>query len=82
MAQLKFSGSLEVSDPRKQPVAIIGQLEHLKCVPFGIVKPKLQERVSEEVKKTCIVYATKQIQCMVHRSDLFVFAFTDFYVRR
>jgi len=47
--QLKYSGSLEPSDPQKFPVTIIGQLENLKAVPFEFLRKKVEPRVSEEV---------------------------------
>ena len=48
---LRFSGSLEKSDPLKTPVTIIGQLDHLKKLAYDDVKIKLEPRVSLDVRK-------------------------------
>ena len=48
---LRFSGSLEKSDPLKTPVTIIGQLDHLKKLAYDDVKIKLEPRVSLDVWK-------------------------------
>ena len=48
--ELKYSGSLERSDPLKTPVTIIGQLEHLQSLPFNVIKTKLEPRVTEDVR--------------------------------
>ncbi|XP_047480806.1 probable aminopeptidase NPEPL1 [Penaeus chinensis] len=46
--KIEFKGSLTTSDPRKNPVLIIGQLRHLTALSFSDVAPKLQPRVDEE----------------------------------
>ena len=46
---IEFKGSLSTSDPRKNPVLIIGQLKHLTSVNFNNIGVKLQPRVDEEV---------------------------------
>ena len=48
---LKYSGSLNVSDPSQHPVLIVGQLKNLTKVRWEAIKAKLEPRVTEEVMK-------------------------------
>ena len=53
---IEFRGSLSASDPRKHPVLIVGQLNHLSSINFSDVSCKLQPRVEEEVSHDYIIY--------------------------
>jgi probable aminopeptidase NPEPL1 len=48
-AKLAFSGKLTKSDPKENPVLIVGQLKFLKQIKFSDVSLKLEPRVNEEV---------------------------------
>jgi len=48
-ANIKLSGSLSTSDPKTDPVLIVGQLRHLKEISYQDVACKLQPCVTEEV---------------------------------
>ncbi|XP_044746462.1 probable aminopeptidase NPEPL1 [Coccinella septempunctata] len=54
MVKVVFKPTISKSDPRKNPVLIIGQLKHLKLLKFDDIKYKLEPRVSEEVYKTAL----------------------------
>uniref|UniRef100_T1J675 Cytosol aminopeptidase domain-containing protein n=1 Tax=Strigamia maritima TaxID=126957 RepID=T1J675_STRMM len=47
--KINFSGVLTTTDPREQPVIIIGQMKNLQKISFNDVKIKLEPRVTEEV---------------------------------
>ncbi|CAL8070158.1 unnamed protein product [Orchesella dallaii] len=49
---LKFhpgGGKLSPSDPHTNPTIVLGQLPHLKAVPYAALQPKLAPRITEEV---------------------------------
>lgn len=48
---VKFSATLNKSDPINVPVLIIGQEKHLADLPYSAVKCKLEPRVNEQVRK-------------------------------
>lgn len=54
MVKLVFKQNITTSDPRKNPVLIIGQLRHLKMIKFDEIKRKLEPRVPEDVYKTAL----------------------------
>ena len=43
--EVKFVDSLTPSDPKEQPVLIVGKLANLKTIPYESLKCKLQPRV-------------------------------------
>jgi len=46
---IKYKAGLEKSDPREQPVTIIGNLEHLKSIPYSFIQTKFGTRVSQDI---------------------------------
>jgi len=53
--QIEYRAQLEKSDPREHPVTIIGNLEHLKSVPYSFIQAKLGNRVSQETFDSAIL---------------------------
>ncbi|XP_045192143.2 probable aminopeptidase NPEPL1 isoform X2 [Mercenaria mercenaria] len=53
-AKLVFSGTLTKSDPKDNPVLIVGQLKFIKQIKFSDVSLKLEPRVNEETFTTAV----------------------------
>lgn len=54
MATIKFNAKLTETDPKYQPVLIIGQISHLSLLSHANVQLKLEKRVSAETLQTAI----------------------------
>jgi len=47
-ARVCFSSGVRAVDPAKSSVLVIGQLKHLSAVDFNLVKPKFNDKVSQQ----------------------------------
>lgn len=56
MSKISFHRELQVSDPHKLPVLIVGQLRHLKELQFDRVRCKLEPRVTVDTFEKAISY--------------------------